>query len=77
MAGKDAVVPEWEIKGPVLTEAIAHQYKCTIKRGVMKFSFSLEFTIVGGKISLLKNRLLMRLSKSMHYIPKYNIVLIL
>ncbi|KAG7673575.1 hypothetical protein Ndes2526B_g02975 [Nannochloris sp. 'desiccata'] len=55
MAGKDAVVPEWEIKGPVLTEAMAHQYKCTIKRGVMKFSFSLEFTIIGGKIAQLKN----------------------
>jgi hypothetical protein len=55
MAGKDAVVPEWDIKGPILTEAIAHQYTCTIKRGVMKFSFSLEFTIVGGKIARLKN----------------------
>lgn len=55
MAGKDAAVPEWEIKGPTLTDALAHQYKCTVKRGMMKISFSIEFLIVGGKIAQLRN----------------------
>ena len=55
MAGKDAALPEWEIKGPTLTEAFSHQYKCTVKRGVVKFSFSLDFLIVGGKIAQLRN----------------------
>ena len=56
MAGKDATIPEWDVKGPVLTESMTHQYKCTIKRGpVMKFSFALDFLIIGGKIAQLKN----------------------
>jgi hypothetical protein len=55
MAGSNAAVPTWEVKGPTLTEAMFHQYKCTIKRGALRFSFVLEFLIVGGKIKQLRN----------------------
>lgn len=55
MAGKDAVEPEWEIKGPVLTESKGHEYRCCVKRGIMKIPFALEFKIMNGKIVELKN----------------------
>lgn len=55
MAGKDASLPEFEVKGPILTEALAHRYECTIKRGAFKFAFAQEFIIIGGKISQLSS----------------------
>lgn len=55
MAGKDATLPEFEVKGPILTEALAHRYECTIKRGAFKFAFAQEFIIIGGRISQLRN----------------------
>jgi hypothetical protein len=55
MAGKDATVPEWEVKGPTLTEGLAHRYECVLKRGAFKISFSQEFLIVDGKIMQLRN----------------------
>lgn len=55
MAGKDAPCPEWDVAGPRLTEAQTHELKCTIKRGMMKLTFVLEFLIVGGKILHMRN----------------------
>lgn len=55
MAGKDATMPEWEVKGPTLTEGLAHRYECVIKRGALKISFIQEFIIVDGKIMQLRN----------------------
>lgn len=55
MAGKDAAVPTWEIEGPNLTDKISHEYKCTIRRGAMRVSFRLEFTIIRGKIAEFSN----------------------
>lgn len=56
MAGKDAEVPEWEVKGPTRTEAGEHRLRCTIQRGkMMKVSFQLDFLIIGGKIAQLRN----------------------
>lgn len=55
MAGNNATAPTWDVKGPVFTEEKRHQYKCTIKRGALKFSFLLEFLIVNGKIKQLSN----------------------
>lgn len=56
MAGKDAAMPEWEVQGPSLTESLTHEYKVTIKRGPMKYSFAMDFLIMGGKIQQLQNR---------------------
>jgi len=55
MAGKDAAMPDWDVKGPNLTESLTHEYKCTVRRGALKLSFSLDFMIVGGKIQQLRN----------------------
>ena len=55
MAGKDASIPEWDVKGPILTDALTHQLTCTLKRGMMKLSFTLDFTIMDGKITQLRN----------------------
>ncbi|WPT11774.1 hypothetical protein PSENEW3n2_00005274 [Picochlorum sp. SENEW3] len=55
MAGKDAAVPTWEIEGPNLTDKFSHEYKCTIRRGAMRVSFRLEFTIIRGKIAEFSN----------------------
>jgi len=55
MAGKDADVPEWDIKGPTLTDKTSHEYRCTIRRGAMRLSFVLDFVIVKGKIAEFTN----------------------
>ena len=56
MAGKEAVVPEFEgFEGPTLTEGMTHECKFTLRRGIMKITFVQEFTILGGKIIFLKN----------------------
>ena len=56
MAGKDAAVPEWDIIGPTFNpETVSHEFKCTIRRGAMRISFKLQFTIVRGKIAEFSN----------------------
>lgn len=56
MAGKDAAAPEWDIVGPTFNpDTITHEYTCTIRRGAMRVSFKLQFTIVRGKIAEFSN----------------------
>jgi hypothetical protein len=56
MAGKDAAIPEYELSGPSFEpESSAHVVKCVIKRGYFKFSFSLSFVLVEGKVVSLTN----------------------
>ena len=55
MAGNDASIPDWELSGPTLTESLTHEFRLTVKRGVIKLSLSMDFLIVGGKIQQLRN----------------------
>jgi hypothetical protein len=55
MAGADAAPPEWGVAGPARTERGTHELRCTIRRGVVKLSFVLDFRIVGGRIARLTN----------------------
>lgn len=56
LAGKDAALPEFETSGPAFTAGRTHLIKCTLRRGVTRLAFSLEFTMgANGRITLLRN----------------------
>jgi hypothetical protein len=55
MAGKDAAIPTYELEGPTQNDEGAHVIKCTLRRGVTKMGFALEFLIIGGKVMSLTN----------------------
>lgn len=55
MAGKDAAIPTYELTGPTRNDEGGHVVTCLLRRGVSKISFSLEFVIMDGKITLMRN----------------------